>query len=142
MNKLLYAKNKLKNGNHTLVICADCDTIISDQNGIRPLLEASEVIGSASDIFAADKIVGKAAALLYVLIGAKAVFAQVLSQQAKDVFDRFGIEYEYETLTDQIVNRRGDGLCPMEQAVQNVEEPNQAKQAILEALRKLKSKQP
>lgn len=140
MDKLTYAKDKLKSGRHSLVVLADCNTIISDGAGIRPLLEAAEAVGSASEIWAADTMVGKAAAMLYVLMGAKGVFAQVISQSATAVFDRFGIAYRYDTLTEHIINRQGDGLCPMEQAVRDIEEPEQAKQAILQTIERLKHK--
>lgn len=127
------------NGGHSLVILADCDTIISDGTGIKPLLEACDVISNASELYAADKIVGKAAAMLYVLIGAKGVFAQVLSRPAKEVFERFGIEYEYETMTDNIINRKGDGLCPMESAVYDIDDPLMAKQVIMKKIRQLRN---
>lgn len=139
MNRLTYAKNKMINGGHSLVILADCDTIISDGTGIKPLLEACDVISNASELYAADKIVGKAAAMLYVLIGAKGVFAQVLSRPAKEVFERFGIEYEYETMTDNIINRKGDGLCPMESAVYDIDDPLMAKQVIMKKIRQLRN---
>ncbi len=139
MNKITYAKDKMKNGGHSLVILADCDTIISDGSGIKPLLETCDVVTDASEIYAADRIVGKAAAMLYVLMGAKGVFAQVLSRPAKELFERSGIEYEYETLTDNIINRSGDGLCPMESAVYDIDDPLTAKQAIIRKIGQLKN---
>lgn len=141
MNKLTYAKNKLRNENHTLVILADCNTIISDKSGIGPLLEASDAVDGATEITAADRIVGKAAAMLYVLMGAKAVYAQVMSRPAKNLFDSFGIEYEYETITDNIINRKGDGLCPMEQAVEIINDPQSAKKAIIDKIEQLRNNQ-
>lgn len=140
MDKLTYARNKMNSGRHSLVILADCDTVISDKSGIGPLLEACEAVGNASEIYAADKIVGKAAAMIYVLMNAKGVYAQVMSLAAKEVFDRYGIEYEYEELTEKIINRRGDGLCPMELAVYDINEPELAKQAVVQKLRQITGK--
>ena len=62
--------------------------------------------------YAADRIVGKAAALLYVMMGVKGVFAEVLSESALAVLNKHGVHAEYSVLTPNIINRAGDGLCP------------------------------
>lgn len=137
MNKLTYAENKLKNGSHSLVICADCDTVISDGKGIRHLVEALEAVKNHEEIYAADRIVGKAAAMLYVLMKAKGVWAEVISKPAAEIFIGNGIEFKYEILTDNIINRRGTGLCPMEQAVKDIDDPMTAYKAIKQKLNEL-----
>lgn len=70
-----------------------------------------------------DKIVGKAAALLYALMGIEALYAEVLSEGAEDVLRRFRILTEYEKIVPAIINRKGDGICPMEEAVKETEDP-------------------
>lgn len=137
MNKLTYAKNKLQSGSHSLVICADCDTIISDSKGIRPLLDALEAVKHHTEIFAADRIVGKAAAMLYVLMKAKGVWAEVISRDATDLLSEYGIKFDYDILTDNIINRSGTGPCPMEQAVKNINDPQKAYEAIVQKLNEL-----
>ena len=137
MNKLTYAKDKLKNGGHSLVICADCDTIISNVKGIRPLIEALEAARGHAEIYAADRIVGKAAAMLYVLMKANGVWAEVMSKSAFAILAENEIEFEYETLTDSIINRSGTGLCPMEQAVRDIDDPVAAYEAIKQKLDEL-----
>ena len=141
MNKLRYAKDKLKSDGYSLVILADCNTITSRSRGISPLLEALEAAKETGDITAADKIVGKAAAMLYVLMGAKAVYAEVMSRSAKALLEQYGIEAAYDVLVENIINRRGDGLCPMEEAVRELDDPQQAKAAILQKLEQLKNNQ-
>lgn len=137
MNKLTYAKDKLKNGGHSLVICADCDTIVSNVKGIRPLIEALDAVNEHTEIFAADRIVGKAAAMLYVLMKAKGIWAEVISKPAFILLSENGIELEYETLTDNIINRSGTGLCPMKQAVRDIDDPPAAYEAIKQRLDEL-----
>lgn len=88
----------------------------------------------------ADKIVGKAAALLFVYLGVKCVYADVMSEGAELVFKEFGIEYSFGTKTKNIINRKGDGLCPMENAVINIGTPEKALLAVNDTLQKLKSK--
>ncbi len=57
---------------------------------------------------------------------------------AAEIFDRFGIVYCYSVLTGNIINRKGDGLCPMEKAVENVSGHKEAVIKIEAALEKLK----
>lgn len=140
MYKLEYTKSKLLKEHHSLVICADCDTVISDGAGIKPLIQALEAVKNAADITAADKIVGKAAAFLYVEAGVRAVFGEVMSRSATELFGQYGVQYEYQILTDNIINRQGNGLCPMEKTVQNILEPSVAKKAILKKMQELSQK--
>ena len=77
-----------------------------------------------------DKVVGKAAAAVFVLAGVKEVFAFVLSLPAKQLLQRHGITVRCETLVDVIKNRRGDGMCPMEQAVANISDAQAAFEAV------------
>ena len=79
---------------------------------------------------AADKVIGKAAAILFVYARISAVYGHVISRGAADVFDKYGITYSYGTITDHIVNRSGTGICPMEEAVKNTDNLNAAYNAI------------
>lgn len=107
------------------------DTVLtSTQRGIRPLLEW---IGSGADTAgasAADKIVGRAAALLYAYMGVKELYAEVLSEGGLAVLRAFSIRAEYGVLTQRIINRAGTGICPMEQAVLSVTDPAEALTAL------------
>jgi iron complex outermembrane receptor protein len=42
------------------------------------------------------------------------VYADVISHPALALLQEHGIEVSYREMTDRIVNRRGDGLCPVE----------------------------
>lgn len=75
---------------------------------------------------AADLVVGKAAALLFVKSGIKKVYAKTLSAHGKRIFEQYGIEYKYGILTDKIINRSGTDICPMEKAVANTDNPEEA----------------
>ncbi len=106
---------------------------ISREKGIRPLLlwlRADE--GSLQGAAIADRIIGRAAAFLAVYGGAQAVYGEVMSAGAVPILEGAGIVYSYKTITEKIVNRKGDGPCPMEQAVSGVTDPSQAA-AILQA---------
>ena len=45
-------------------------------------------------------------------------------------FSEYGVEYLYRTCADVILNRAGTGVCPMEQCVQNIDNPAEAIEAI------------
>lgn len=140
MNEITYAKEMLSRGGYTLVVCSGGRVYISEEKGINPLLELVKSQDDWSGAYAADKIVGKAAAMLYTLLGVKAVFAEVLSEKAKEIFDKSGIEFECNTLTENIINRQGSGLCPMEEAVKDIDNAEDALTAIENKIAEMKVK--
>lgn len=88
----------------------------------------------------ADKIVGKAAALLMCYGKVNAVYAEVLSETAAKVFENNKIEYSFGKMTANIINRSGDDICPMEQSVKNIDNPLFALTAIKNKLAEMRSK--
>lgn len=50
-------------------------------------------------------------------IGVKCIYGEVMSEHARNVLDAAGVEDSYGKLVPYIVNRRGDGMCPMEETV-------------------------
>jgi hypothetical protein len=52
----------------------------------------------------------------------------------------YGIVAEYETLADYIVNRSGDGICPMEEAVIDIDDPTEALAAVKRRLEELRTR--
>ena len=105
--------------------------------GIKALLDAvrsgSEILRGAE---VADTTVGKAAAMLLIKGGALAVHAGVMSVAAKDALAAHGIKYDYVTLVERILNRAGTGLCPMEHAVLDINDPDLAFSALENAIKK------
>jgi hypothetical protein len=122
------------------VLCKENVIYTSTKNGVAPLIEWLTNDINITGFSAADKIVGKAAALLFVLGGVREVYSPVMSETAVDVFTRYGIATEYETLVPIIINRTGTGPCPMEQAVTNIENPSEALKAIQNTLADLQSR--
>lgn len=111
-------------------------TFFGRARGVNPLLEW---VGKAPAGFsAADRVVGRAAALLYALLGAERVYAEVMSTSAEEVFLAHAIGYEAQQKTPAIINRRGDGRCPMEEATDGITDPEEGYRAILKRLSELK----
>ena len=71
--------------------------------------------------FVADKVVGKGAAALMILGGVKRVYTDVISTPALDLFKTYGVEVSFSEVTDRIVNRTKDGLCPVETLCLNLD---------------------
>lgn len=141
MNSDLYrAQQLLKENAYTCVLCKGGTISAHTARGVRPLLELLEA-GPWSGCSAADKVVGKAAAFLYVLLDIRAVYAVVVSEAAIRILESYGIEIIYQTKVPAIFNRTRTGLCPMETAVRTIEDPHTALAAIRETLEKL-TKQP
>ncbi len=124
----------------TCIVQKDGRVLTSRQRGIRPLLDWIAQGEDLHGAFAADRIVGKAAALLYALMGVKGVFAEVLSESGLAVLKKYGICAEYATLTPKIMRRDGNGLCPMEQTVLAIDDPSAAYPALAKKAEELQKK--
>lgn len=135
-NGLSEAK-KLLGDKVRLAIRSGQKLLTSEKMGIAPLVDAVDG-GECLGCVAADRIVGKAAALLYALLGAKEVFGSVMSVEGEKTLTRFGIAHSCKTLTKFIRNRSGDGICPMEQTVSDIDDPHQALIALKATLARLR----
>jgi len=114
--------------NHTCVIrTANGEILTSDEQGIRPPLRwLRENPAVLRDAEVADKVIGKAAALLFAYGCVKSVWAARMSEAARDFLRAAGIAYEYGELVPVILNRDGTGLCPMEQKGMDIDDPARA----------------
>ncbi len=130
MNDLIKAKEELKSNGYTCVLCNGEKLQCLTERGVRPILSCLDSGYDYSGYSAADRVVGKATAFLYVLLGVKAVYAQVISQSALQVMKEHNVAIESDVVAEYIINRRGDGICPFEAAVLDVSEPSKAYEII------------
>ena len=130
----------LEAGNYTCVLCRGALVHSSCLRGVAPLLQLLDDGVDVVGFSAADKVVGKATAYLYCLLGVKAVYAQVVSRGALEVLTRSGIQLQYGSLVDQIQNRTQTGACPMEMATKDAQTPEEALLAIRQTLKRLQTK--
>lgn len=99
----------------------------SFDSGIKPLVEAIDIMSGA---IVADKIIGKAAALLCAYGEAKAVYGHIMSVAAQEIFVQNNIEYSYFESTEIINNRQGTDICPMEKLVLHIDSSKEAFDSI------------
>ncbi|MBQ9797032.1 MAG: DUF1893 domain-containing protein [Clostridia bacterium] len=125
---------------YTCVLCRNDEQYTSEEKGIAPMMRFLDSGTRLDGFCAADRIVGKAAAMLFILAHVCAVHGEVMTETARRLLEENGIAVSFGTLTDAIINRRGDGLCPMEQAVFNVDDPQSAREAIRLTMQRLSKK--
>ena len=113
------------------------ETMITHERGVKPLLQWISEGRSFEGWSVADKVVGKAPALLYVQLKPAAVYAIAMSEAARDILLANGIACGCEDLVPFIVNRAGDGQCPMDASVTNISDPREAERAIRECARQM-----
>ena len=125
---------------HSIALVKDGEILTDDKRGIAPMLGFMSEKRNLCGYSVADKIVGKAAASLFVLAGIKEAYAEIVSKCAKDYLQEHSVRFSYGLLVDKIINRRGTGICPMEEAVSNISAPEKCLEAILLRLEELKCK--
>lgn len=120
-------KNLLEN-NHTIVIYKnDASVFVSNDRGVAPLMKLlKDNKLQLKDSIIADKVIGKAAALLMAYARVKEVYSPIISKPAIKVFEKHNIKISYDKTVERIINRKGDGLCPLETLCLGIENPDEA----------------
>ena len=127
----------LKSNNYAIIAS---NGYFSFDTGIKPVIyRLNESLDFFKGLIVADKIIGKASAMLLTLSGVKEVYCVVLSDAGKQIFEKYGIPYHYEELVPYIINRTGDDMCPMEKTVKDIDDLNEAYNALNEKLSSLKA---
>jgi len=137
MNRKIAIDN-VKSGGSTLVVFSENDCVSCSKRGVLPLLELYESGKDFSEYQAVDKVIGKAAAFMYILLRIRSVYGVTVSKSAVALLEKHGIDIEYEILADRIKNRTNTGFCPMESAVMDVVEEDEAYRVIKETMEILK----
>ena len=127
MDSLRKAIRRLEATDATFVAVKDGWIFESHDRGIAPMMKLlSEDQDSLRGACVADKVIGKAAALLFCFAGIQKLYAKTISEHAITVLNDQALPYECGQIVPFIVNRTGDGMCPMEQLVLAVSAPEEA----------------
>lgn len=138
MTKLSKATKLLQREGYSCVLMSENRVLTSRDRGIAPILQRIEEGESLQGMVCADKIIGKAAAMLLITAGVVAAYGEVMSSNAKALMEAQGIKVSYGELTERIINRAGDGPCPMECAIAAVTDPKEAPKVLRQALNEIK----
>ena len=137
MADLTKAKELLSQG-YTCVLVKDGKVLSSKAMGIAPMmtfLDGEDMRGFSL----ADKIVGRAVSFLALKAGVKEVYGEVMSEGALKLLKENNIQAEYKTLTPNIINRKGDDICPMEKAVKDCNDFEEAYILLQYKLKEIKT---
>ena len=136
MKDLILARENLVSG-VTLSLVSGDSVIIKRERGVLPLLELFDTGRDFSSYSAADRVVGLGAAYLYLSLGIKKLYTIVISEAAYKKLVECGVYIEYDTITERIINRRGDGGCPIEETVKDTKNVDEAITLIRKKLSEL-----
>lgn len=127
MKDIELAKDLMYKDKKAIVIVKDKKVIFSSEGrGIKPVYTAlNELKDELRGSSAADRVVGKAAAMIYEHAGVKELSTMLISGSAMNVLNKTPIAYEYEKSVPYIENRDRSGMCPVEalsQKADNIDE--------------------
>ena len=132
MNDLETARNNLRRKGLTLAIVKNGEVLFETRSHrISGFLNAVENLGDQlRNASLADKVAGKAVALLCVYAGISAVYAETLSGKAKIVLEKNGIHTEWKELVDNILDLNRSDVCPFEKTAEKTSDPKDAFKAF------------
>lgn len=112
--------------NFSCAIIRDDEMFFYHKKGIADLYqvfhETPQILEGAEVL---DRIVGKGAATLMVAGKIARLQTPVISEPAFKLLQNAGIEVEYTEKVPYIINRRGDGMCPLEQRCKDTDNISQ-----------------
>ena len=111
----------------------------ADGRGVAPLLalyhtDREKLDGSC----VVDRIIGKAAAMILALGNVKSVYGEIMSLAARDYLTRRGVPFRYGRCVEVISAQTGDGICPMENSVLDLEDPEAGLVALTQRIAELR----
>ncbi len=132
MNDLELAKQTFESDGAAFVLVKNGRVLAQGtRDGIGELLAAVETLGvETHGASLADKIVGKAVAMVAASAHLRAIYSPLASQAAQFVLAARQIELTADRLVPLILNKRGDGPCPMERLTLPLEDPQDAVHAL------------
>ncbi|MGN0136588.1 DUF1893 domain-containing protein [Anaerotignum sp.] len=136
--RLEQAKMALQGEITFAAVLANGDLVTSEKKGIAPmmaLLQKEETALQGACV--ADRVIGRAAALLMEKAGVTAAFGTVVSTHALKAFRDSSIAFSYDKEVEYIINRAKTGMCPMEETVLKIEDPEEAYAALKRKLAEL-----
>lgn len=116
MKDIELAKRILDSEKQAIVIVKEGRIIFSSNGkGIKPIYTAlKELKDGLMGSSIADKVIGKAAAMICEYAGIKELSTKLISENAINVLENTSIIYNYEKSVPYIKNRDQSGMCPVE----------------------------
>lgn len=117
MENLEIAKTTLLENDYSIVLVKENEIVnTSRKNGLLPILDLYNNDKSIlENAIVADKVIGKAAALILKEANIKELYAELISENAIELIDKTNIKYKYNRKVREIRNRDNTAICPMEE---------------------------
>jgi hypothetical protein len=140
MQDLEIAKNQLYDKHLTLAIAKKGQVLFqTDLHRISGFIRAIDQFGAQlNGASVADRVAGKALALLCVYAGISQVYAEVLSKKAKVIFEENQVVCEWKELVNNVLDLSKTGVCPFEKAANFVSNPKDTYVVFKALLEKMK----
>ena len=140
MKDLIIAREILETQELSLVVVKSGATIFTSKaSGVLGLVNAIISCGSTMrGASVADRVIGRAAALLCVYSGVLEVYAALASEPGRHVLEKHKIPIEYHDIVPNILDRNRVGMCPFEKLTEKIESPEEAFLSIVECLKSVK----
>lgn len=116
----------------SLLHTENCSCVIENRGEIRTfyrrgVIDLYELHETEPDFMKgaslADKIIGKGAAALIIIGGMHQVYADIISTPALNLLQNAGIPTSFSQEVPHIINRQGNGYCPLETLCKDFETP-------------------
>lgn len=99
--------------------------------GVSPLLNVYDLHREEmKGAVVVDKVIGRAAASIAICGKVKHVHGEIMSEDAVEFLKENGITASSTLLVPRILNRKRDGLCPLERSVEGIRDPEKALTAL------------
>jgi hypothetical protein len=128
LEDLRIAKKHLVEEGLTLSIVKDgCVLFETGSHGISGLLRAIQEVGERlRGASVADKVVGRAIALLCLFAGVGGVYGSVMSGAAEELFEENGVHAEWAELIGSVLDECKSATCPFERLAGGISDPEEA----------------
>ena len=126
MKDIDLAKELLEKEKLALVIVKDAKVIFSSkEKGIKPIYTAVNTLkDKLYNSSVADRVIGKAAAMLCKYSNIKVLHTKLISESAIKVLEKENIIFTYDESAPYIKNRDKTDLCPVEKLSSDIDNPN------------------
>ena len=136
------AVKMIRNNRAECVIVKDNRILVVERGrGVAPLLKiydnnSSEMNGA----IVVDKVIGRAAAFIAIAGKSRAVYGRLMSEDALELLKKHNIKASWTQLVPKILNQKRDGLCPLEDSVLGLDDPQLALKAMRKRISELRKR--
>jgi len=140
MQDIEIAKKQLYDEELTLAIIKKGHVLFqTDSHRISGFIRAIDTLGpQLRGASVADRVAGKALALLCVYAGIRGVYAEVLSKKAQALFEENNVACQWKHLVNNVLDLNKMGVCPFEKAAVDISDSKDSYRIFKVLLDKMK----